>query len=333
MTKLIVCILYFLVFKISVAQNLVPDSSFEQNSSCPIFSAELYKSLNWFSPTTTTPDLFNVCSPIIIGGVNIPSNSIGYQNALSGNGYSGIGISVSSGNNGREYVSVKLKDSLLVGQYFCFKMYIVLAETANYATNKLGVYFSNDSIYSATVFLNLNPQIEFNDIITDTINWSSLSANYQAIGGEKYITIGNFRDEANTDSINVGGLSSGRSYYYIDDVSLYPCEAPPPTDSLSVTIPNVYTPNGDGQNDNFSLDIYGINNLKDIDVKIFNRWGQSVKSVKLKVENKTQSQIVLWDGRTTAAAEAPQGTYYYIISYTTINEETFTRKGFLTLFR
>ncbi len=81
------------------------------------------------------------------------------------------------------------------------------------------------------------------------------------------------------------------------------------------------------------MDIYGVDNLKDIDVKIFNRWGQLVKSGKLKVESNTYTQIELWDGRTTAAAEAPQGTYYYIISYTTVKEETFTEKGFLTLFR
>ena len=48
-------------------------------------------------------------------------------------------------------------------------------------------------------------------MLNDTLNWIKVSSSFIAIGGENYITIGNFRDTANT---------IGLGYYYIDDVCL-----------------------------------------------------------------------------------------------------------------
>ncbi|HRO77085.1 MAG TPA: gliding motility-associated C-terminal domain-containing protein, partial [Crocinitomicaceae bacterium] len=66
---------------------------------------------------------------------------------------------------------------------------------------------------------------------------------------------------------------------------------PPPT----VNIPNVFTPNGDGSNDEFFIDAQG---AKDISVEIFNRWGNIVY--------KLNSLTDKWDGK-----NASDGTYFY----------------------
>jgi hypothetical protein len=75
-------------------------------------------------------------------------------------------------------------------------------------------------------------------------------------------------------------------------------------------------------------------------VEVFNRWGETVQSKKLKVESleklpstNSQQQLTIWDGYTTAAAIAPEGTYFYVISYTTIDGEIESKKGSVTLLK
>lgn len=163
-------------------QNLVPNHSFEDTTSCPIgLAGIIFNSLNWYSPNASSPDLFHSCSQAITGP-NVPNNSFGYQLAKSGNAYAGLGTF--STNNAREYISIKLRDSLTENQYYCFSIYISLPNNSWLASNKMGTYFSKDSIYSAlTTELPYTPQIEFTQMITDTTNWVLLEAQYQAVGG------------------------------------------------------------------------------------------------------------------------------------------------------
>ena len=103
-------------------------------------------------------------------------------------------------------------------------------------------------------------------------------------------------------------------------------------DEISFIIPNVFTPNGDNDNDNFVIQLTGAALIKSFKAEVYNRWGQTVKSVKFKVESFNQ-QLTLWDGRTTAAAIAPEGTYFYVISYETLKGEIKSEKGSLSLLR
>ena len=72
------------------------------------------------------------------------------------------------------------------------------------------------------------------------------------------------------------------------------CDAEP-------VIPNIFTPNGDGSNDNFV-----IKNIEywDINLQVFNRWGNEVYNVDNYQNN--------WDGR-CKANPLSDGTYFYII--------------------
>lgn len=94
----------------------------------------------------------------------------------------------------------------------------------------------------------------------------------------------------------------------------------------TVFVPSIFTPNNDGYNDVFNIKISG---YKNIDWKIYNRWGVLVKSGKLKVEN--DGYIDLWDGRTNAAQKVTDGTYYYIVNLIK-NKATITKKGYIQLF-
>lgn len=91
----------------------------------------------------------------------------------------------------------------------------------------------------------------------------------------------------------------------------------------SVYFPNVFTPNGDGNNDNFYFPNWGISGLK---CEIYNRWGLKI--------HEWHTINGFWDGRTTSGKECPDGVYYYIVSYRKITSENWEKHtGYISLLR
>ena len=88
-----------------------------------------------------------------------------------------------------------------------------------------------------------------------------------------------------------------------------------------INIPNVFSPNGDGKNDVYKMDVSGINTFH---CEIYNRWGQKLYE--------WDGINGYWDGKTKNGI-ASDGTYYYIINYTTPDLFSKTAHGFLTLTR
>ncbi|PCJ01564.1 MAG: hypothetical protein COB15_01190, partial [Flavobacteriales bacterium] len=89
-----------------------------------------------------------------------------------------------------------------------------------------------------------------------------------------------------------------------------------------ILIPNIFTPNGDGQNDFFT--VKGTS-LESVEGEIYNRWGQKMFS---------WSHIKgYWDGRTLAGSEAPDGTYFYMVKAVGMDGEEYFKKGGFTLIR
>ncbi len=87
-------------------------------------------------------------------------------------------------------------------------------------------------------------------------------------------------------------------------------------------IPNIFTPNGDNNNDVFTIQAVG---LETLEAEIFNRWGQKVYE--------WQTTNGGWDGRTLSGVEAPDGTYYFIIKAKGIDDKEYFEKGYLLLTR
>ncbi|MCW5919523.1 MAG: T9SS type A sorting domain-containing protein [Bacteroidetes bacterium] len=81
-------------------------------------------------------------------------------------------------------------------------------------------------MYDQSTIYNLSyvPQIiNTNGIIYDTLNWTQISGTFVAGGGEKFITIGNFNDDANTVLDSNTYANQPAVYFYIDDVSVVDC--------------------------------------------------------------------------------------------------------------
>ncbi len=89
-----------------------------------------------------------------------------------------------------------------------------------------------------------------------------------------------------------------------------------------ITVPNVFTPNGDGHNDLFLVSSQGIVTFE---ASIFDRWG-----VEMAVLNAPQMG---WDGRTVGGESAVNGTYFYILHATGDDGKVYNFNGFLTLIR
>jgi hypothetical protein len=262
-----------------LAQNLVPNPSFEDTVSCPVSLSEINATTYWFNPNIHSPDYFNSCSDTSeFYSVNVPNNYFGYQNARTGVAYTGIGV---AGYNGtREYIEIKLIDSLATGSKYCVEFYVSLSDSSNYSTDDIGIYISNDSIYSSNVNpLPYVPQVENVQgvFINDKSIWTLISGEYTALGGEQYITIGNFKNASSTDTIAVSGgvITNGNykgAYYYIDDVAVTLCDSTNGFNEYKDDAELIIYPNP-------ANDVVFINTSQKIkEVVIYNLLGESVKS-------------------------------------------------------
>lgn len=88
---------------------------------------------------------------------------------------------------------------------------------------------------------------------------------------------------------------------------------------VSIDVPNVFTPNGDGQNDVFTLDTDAFLGPC-TDMNVYNRWGEAVFV--------SQGGNITWDGRNFSGEPCTPGTYFYVIE---VNGLEF--KGSVTLMR
>lgn len=90
---------------------------------------------------------------------------------------------------------------------------------------------------------------------------------------------------------------------------------------IELNIPNVFTPNGDGKNDFFTV---SANRMpENYRITIVNRWGNKV----FETENINNS----WDGK-IKNKDCSSGVYYYVIQYQS-RDAIETKNGFLHVFR
>jgi gliding motility-associated-like protein len=93
-------------------------------------------------------------------------------------------------------------------------------------------------------------------------------------------------------------------------------------EEFNLYIPNVFTPNNDGVNDLFIIELEGgyLN-----EGYIINRWGETIAN--FDNSNKT------WSGKTTQGQIVVDGVYTYLIYYTPINQNKAKAQGFVTVVR
>ena len=303
--------------------NLVPNWSFDSVINCATMtSAAVYYGYvpPWDSPTDGSQDAFNTCVP------NIPNTGRGFQNQHSGNGFVGGGFYSYSGI--REYLQVKLDSPLVMQQWYCASFYVNLANISKIAINNFGMYFSNSHYYlsgSTGALSWLTPQINDTNIVSDTVNWTLVYGQYQAVGGEQYIIIGNFHDNSTTDTTRVspGVGCGGCAYYFIDDVNVHCCTCDSTT-SIHASVTETNPTPSITLYPNPAADKLTVNSeqLTIKEVHIYNVLGQLALS--------TPSPLGRSGGASVDVSQLPSGLYFAeILTNGSAGSPTITRRKFV----
>ncbi len=152
----------------------------------------------------------------------------------------------------REYIQVQLTSPLVAGQAYEVEAWVSLKDGNKYANDGFGFYFTN-GVYTNPApnddqALAFTPTVEnaTNNYMDDKTGWQLISGTFVAVGGEEYLTIGNYKNDANTNYYDVGTGSSSTSYIFVDDVSvevtvLPPCVAGAASSTPVVCVNNALT--------------------------------------------------------------------------------------------
>jgi len=242
------------------AQNLVKNPSFEDFDSCPEELGNIENDVPYWSKSSEgTTDYFNVCSDRL----GIPKNFNGSQVAEFGTGYAGLYLSAP--NDYREYLQGELAEPLIRGKKYEVSFYISLAEKSRNAIRDIGVLFSEKQIKQETRKAltqhqdnNKNNDYNFAEVrnwayFADKKGWMLVQTDFIAKGTEKYLTLGNFRDNARSKLKKLNGEKAA-AYYYLDQVSVVDYNSKYPFNELELNKTYVL------ENVLFPTDVFQLNN-------------------------------------------------------------------------
>ena len=302
-----------------------------------------------YTSSTITPTFTltnqNGCDSIISLNLTIysSSNSTDFQNACDSLSWIN-GQTYYASNNSAQFVTQNIfgcdsiinLDLTVYPSYFNYQFDTICSSELPYTWNGLTYNFGGnqmeiltsinncDSITSYVLTVNNNPNVSIN--IGDTSICQDSSILIYGIGATTYIWSDNIIDSTYfTPTYNATYTVIGTDFNNCEDssqvtITLDTCI----TEPFTINIPNVFTPNNDGNNDGFYIS--GTSFILN-STTIFNRWGEVV--FKTNFSN-------AWDGRLSSGQLAPDGTYYYFIDINAYDNGILTQKiykGNLSLFR
>ena len=206
------------------AQNLVPNSGFEEADTCTTMDFGVEGPLHWYS-TSGTPDYLQSCLPY--GAVNgLPMNFVTYQEPFEGASCAGMLTYWQNGSaEYREWIMAPLLEPLVVGQtyYSSFRANAAFGGNAEYpqiwlASDKVGMRFSTMAIPPWNVGdpYSVPPNqahILYPQILADTLGWTLVSGSFVADSAYQYVMIGQFFSNALTDTLHFADPNSVFPWY------------------------------------------------------------------------------------------------------------------------
>lgn len=140
------------------------------------------------------------------------------------------------------YLRGELKEPMVANRKYFVSYHVRLhdnhalenKESGNTGINSLGIHFCDTQFffgaappYVDTLVYDLDeitPQLLSNRFWLDTVQFEEVTGIYQAKGGERYITMGNFLDNIATKlkTIPNSGPGFGQVSYYLDDITIAP---------------------------------------------------------------------------------------------------------------
>lgn len=229
MKKLILTLPMFVAFGLLAqeGENLVENGGFESIDKTVKKLGSIQNAVGWTHPTGAKSDVFVPSKKV--PDVDTENNPYGGEIANEGSNYAGI-ITYSHNNKlPRTYVTTKLSSPMKKGMKYCVKFYVSLAELSKYASNNIAANFSKKEFGTSekASIIDESHVVDWeNKIFNATFGWDRVCGTYTAEGGEKFITIGNFKSNEDTrtervkKAAGVRGTQTISAYYYLDNVSV-----------------------------------------------------------------------------------------------------------------
>ena len=204
-----------------------------------------------------------------------------------------------------------IANNLKAGQYI-----LQITDANNCKTSNTFTLTQNEQIQISLDVTNTNCPESNNGAITSTVTGG--------VSPYKYIW-----NNLETTYSSISELDTG--IYKLEVVDILGCTTTTDTsinyiEETCLLIPTVITPNADGFNDTW--EIKGIDFYENVQINIFNRWGDEVFSFTGTGEEYSQTSMQ-WDG-TYKGMKLPLGTYVYILNIEAIDE---VYKGTVTIVR
>ncbi len=211
--------------------NLVPNSDFSMIEKKVKGPGSIMLASPWFGTNEEyMADLYQVGNK---KGFGIPDNDRGSQDDQSGGAYAGIRAYSYNAKEPRTYLQVKLTKPLVEGKRYCVSFDLSLADLSKYGVNNVGAVISSTKLKDKNIAGGtIVPQVKNsqNKIFQDQYLFETVCSIVTAIGGERYLCIGNFASDVEmkkkTNSVKLRkpsgfqGMQSSDAYYYIDNVKV-----------------------------------------------------------------------------------------------------------------
>lgn len=252
-------------------------------------------------------------APIVINPVSINEHCINYCDGQTLANVTGGIIPYSFKWNTSPVQTSNPATALCVGEY-----HVTVTDSHN-CTSTASVIVGTSSLITALA--SANPIV---GILPVNVNFT-----FTGSGANQYFW--DFGDGGNSNVQNPSHLYTTNGVFtvtltvnsgspdFCEDVTTLTIEILKPS---SVIIPNVFTPNNDGQNDYFYAKSEG---LVLEEMIIYNRWGEKVYS-STEIGGK-------WDGVESNGKAAADGTYFYVFTGKGFDNVDYARNGSVTLIR
>lgn len=276
------------------------------------------------SLTTTGPDTISViasngvCSTydtVIVASSPLPVVNLGNDTTIC----EGTSIVLDAENSGSSYVwqDNSTNQSLVISTQATY--YVDVTNPSDcFGTDTIDITVSPS--LSAPV---IDPKlVAICDLVADSVELNVLNDEGMTIGW-------------NTDDSTIMIVADSAGMYIVTKTNVFECSASDTAqvvrecDTIKITIPNVFTPNNDGTNDDLiplenPVDL--VEHIAEIEFIVYNRWGRAMFA--------SVDVLPMWNGRFMENnMECPAGVYFWVINYTNVQGQSFKINGFVQLMR
>lgn len=238
MKKILIAALGFSFLTMGVAQaqdsddNMILNWSFDEIDGKLRKPEQLEMAKYWGSGTAVGADLYQKGSKNEL--ISWPDNQYGRQKTEEGNSYAGFVAYAYQNKVPRSYPTTEMASSMKAGGKYCVKFRISLSDLSKYGVNNIGVHFSKKEVGMDNenhLLFDTHVTKKGNPIMTEMDEWVLVCGVYEAKGGEKYMTIGNFTENEKTEYKKLKrpkgftSMQKAIAYYYIEEVSVVMIDA------------------------------------------------------------------------------------------------------------